>query len=313
MPHRIVLDMDVGVDDALAIMYLAASPEAEIVALGSVHGNIDAEQAARNALLVLEACGLEQVPVAIGARQPLARELVLASHVHGADGLGETNLAPPRGKPSEETAAAMLLRLAHSYPGELDLLAVGPLTNLALALRENPLLLTRFRSTVIMGGAGIEAAPGAPLIGYDANVDHDPEAADIVFAAPGRRVMVGINVTIPTVLAGAELSRIAAAPTRHGQLAWQVLQFYLDVYEQRLGYRGCSVHDPLAAGILLDPTLITASVRGPVELITSERGFRAVVRRAPREAGRPPTEVVTAVDGPRLVASLVAALERPLV
>jgi purine nucleosidase len=308
MPQRVILDMDVGVDDALAIMYLAAQPEVEVVALGSVHGNIDAPRAAQNALLVLEACGLGQVPVAVGAALPLARELVLATHVHGEDGLGNSALPPPQGQPTRETAAEQLVRLAQEQPGELELLAVGPLTNLAEALHLDPLLLTRFRSTVIMGGAGLEQAPGEPLLGYDANIDHDPEAADIVFAAPGRRVMVGINVTIPTILAGDQLARLEAAPNPRARLARAILDFYITVYQQRLGYRGCSVHDPLAAGILVDPGLITQSVTGPVELVESERGFRALIRREPGDPQRSPTTVVTAADGPRLVERLVDAL-----
>jgi purine nucleosidase len=310
--HKFVLDMDVGIDDAIAILYLAAEPEAEIVALGSVHGNIDAPQAALNALRVLEVCGLNAVPVAVGAERPLVHDLQLATHVHGHDGLGNTALPLPRGKPTDESAAEQLLRLAQTHPGEFDLLAVGPLTNLALGLRRDPQLLTRFRTVVIMGGAGLEPMPDTPLVGYDANVDHDPEAADLVFAAPGTRVMVGINVTIPTVLSGEALAQVASATTRHGRFAWRILQWYLDVYEQRLGYRGCSMHDPLAAGIALNPKLATASVEGPVEIVPTERGYRAVLRRMLHDPHRPVTQIVTAAAGPHYVARLTAALTTPL-
>jgi purine nucleosidase len=310
--RKLVLDMDVGIDDAMAILYLAAEPEVEVLALGSVHGNIDASQAAWNALRVLEICGLDAVPVAVGAARPLVRDLRLATHVHGQDGLGNTHLPPPRGQPTSESAAQQLLRLAQTYPGELDLLAVGPLTNLALGLQSDPLLLTRFRTVVIMGGAGLEPEPGTPLMGYDANIDHDPEAADLVFAAPGSRVMVGINVTIPTVLAGAALTQVATASSRHGRFAWRILQHYLDVYEQRLGYRGCSMHDPLAAGIALHPNLIMASAAVPVEIVPTERGFRALVRRVSHDPQRPATQVVVAVHGERYIDRLAAALTMPL-
>jgi purine nucleosidase len=304
--------MDVGIDDAIAILYLAAEPEAEIVALGSVHGNIDAPQAALNALRVLEVCGLDSVPVAVGAEQPLARDLQLATHVHGHDGLGNTALPLPRRQPTGETAADQLLRLARTHPGELDLLAVGPLTNLALGLQRDPLLLTQFRTVVIMGGAGLEAAPDAPLVGYDANIDHDPEAADLVFAAPGKRIMVGINVTIPTVLSGDALAQLAATTTVHGRFAWRILPCYLEVYEQRLGYRGCCMHDPFAAGIALDPRLITAFIEAPVDIMPTARGYRAVARHVPSDPHRPVTRVITAADGPRYIARLTAALTTPL-
>jgi purine nucleosidase len=310
--HKLVLDMDVGVDDALALIHLAAEPAVEIVALGSVHGNIDAPQAAQNALRVLEVCGLATVPVAVGAERPLTRALQLATHVHGNDGLGNTAQPRPRAQPTGESAADQLLRLAQTSPGALDLLAVGPLTNLALGLQRDPLLLTRFRSVVIMGGAGPEPEPGAPLLGYDANIDHDPEAAELVFSAPGPRVMVGINVTIPTVLTGASLARVAATSTAHGRFAWQILQHYLDVYEQRFGYRGCSMHDPLAAGIALIPGLITASLDGPVDVVPTARGYRALLRRLPSDPQRAPTRVLTAVDGLRYLRRLTAALTTPL-
>jgi purine nucleosidase len=149
-------------------------------------------------------------------------------------------------------------------------------------------------------------------MGYDANIDHDPEAADLVFAAPGSRVMVGINVTIPTVLAGAALTQVTTASSGHGRFAWRILQHYLDVYEQRLGYRGCSMHDPLAAGIALHSNLIGASVTAPVEVVPTERGFRALVRRGSHDPQRPATRVVTAVHGERYITRLAAALTMPL-
>ena len=310
--YQLVLDMDVGIDDAIALIHLAAEPAVEIVALGSVHGNIDAPQAAQNALRVLEVCGRNTVPVAVGAERPLERDLRLATHVHGDDGLGNTAQPRPQAQPTGEPAADQLLRLAQTYPGALDLLAVGPLTNLALGLLRDPLLLTRFRSVVIMGGAGPEPEPGTPLMGYDANIDHDPEAAELVFSAPGARVMVGINVTIPTVLAGESLAQVAAATTAQGRFAWQILQHYLDIYERRFGYRGCSMHDPLAAGIALTPGLIAASLDGPVDIVPTDHGYRALLRRVPHDPQRPVTQVLTAVDGPRYIKRLTAALTTPL-
>lgn len=306
--RKLVLDMDVGVDDAVTIVFLAQQPHVEIVALGSVHGNIDAPTAALNALRTLEISGCESVPVAVGASDPLVHPLVLATHVHGNDGMGDTNLPLPTGRPTDESAAEQLVRLANEQPGELDLLAVGPLTNLALALQQDPLVLSKYRSVVIMGGAGIQQAPDEPLVGYDANIDHDPEAADAVFAAPANRVMVGINVTIPTVLAGDDLASIERSNAPHTQFLWNVLQFYLDVYEQRLGYRGCSMHDPLAAGVLLDPSLISASRNGPVEIVSTTRGYRAVLVDTPHNHDRPSTQVLTDVESHRFIQWLVESL-----
>ena len=152
--RQVVLDMDVGIDDAIAIALLAARDDAEIVALGSVHGNCSVEDSTRNALVVLETCGLGDVPVARGRRVPLEVPLHLAGFVHGADGLGDVGFPPPAGRPTGEHAADQIVRLGRERPGELDLLAVGPLTNLGLALQRDPDALARYRSVVIMGGSG---------------------------------------------------------------------------------------------------------------------------------------------------------------
>ena len=136
--RRVVLDMDVGIDDAIAMALLAARDDAEVVALGSVHGNCSVEDSTRNALVVLETCGLADVPVARGAETPLEVPLHLAGFVHGEDGLGDVGFPPPAGRPTGEHAADQIVRLGREQPGELDLLAVGPLTNLGLRCSGTP-------------------------------------------------------------------------------------------------------------------------------------------------------------------------------
>ena len=192
--HRILLDVDTGIDDALAIIYLAASTDVELVAAGSVHGNVDARRAALNTLRVIEVCDRDAVPVAQGAAEALAQPLRIASQVHGEDGLGDMEEPAPSGSPTGEQAADQIVRLSLESPGELDLLAVGPLTHLALAVRRDPEALTRFKSITIMGGSGPQNQHWGALA-MDANVDHDPEAADLVFAASGNITMVGTNLS----------------------------------------------------------------------------------------------------------------------
>lgn len=310
--RRVVLDMDVGIDDALAILYLAGQRDVQIVALGSVHGNVDTAQATRNALHVLELAGLGDVPVARGAAVPLAQPLELATIVHGSDGLGDIGVPPPRGAPTGEHAADQLVRLAREEPGALDLLAVGPLTNLALAIQRDPAVLGRFRSVVIMGGSGPEPDDDRGMV-IDANIDHDRAAADAVFAGGGNTVMVGVNVTMPTLLEAEQLEAIAIADTPQARFANRILGFYVDFYERYLGRRAASMHDPLAAGILRDPSLVLAAIDAPVGLVTTPVCTRAVVPRSPSPAvaHRRPTRVVTEVDGPRFVSDLVETLVRP--
>ena len=313
--RRVVLDMDVGIDDAIAIALLAAREDAEVVALGSVHGNCSVEDSTRNALVVLEACGLGDVPVARGAEVPLEVPLHLAGFVHGADGLGDVGFPAPAGAPTGEHAADQLVRLGREAPGELDLLAVGPLTNLGLALQRDPQALERYRSVVIMGGSGPYPEPGV-LREFDANIDHDPHAARLVFHAPRTElVMVGVNVTSPAILDEDAIAAIAGADTPQARLVSAILPFYLDFYRHKWGRRICSMHDPLAAAILADPSYATAWLEGPVNVIHDGSLARAWLMA--REDGgaivqdvepAPPTRVVTAVDAARFRDDLVAAL-----
>jgi purine nucleosidase len=151
--RKILLDADVGIDDAIAMLHLAGRSDVELLAVGSVHGNIPSDLAAVNARRLLELCGLDDVPVAYGARRPMAQPLATAEWVHGEDGLGNTNQPAPKRGPVAEDAVSQMLRLTREMPGEIDLLAVGPLTNLGLALCLDPELAGRVRSVVVMGGA----------------------------------------------------------------------------------------------------------------------------------------------------------------
>lgn len=310
--QRVVLDMDVGIDDALAILYLAARPDVEVVALGSVHGNGYTDVTTRNALAVLELAGLGDVPVARGAAEPLVVPLTVATLVHGDDGLGGAALPDPVAAETGESAADQIVRLGLEQPGLLDLFAVGPLTNLGLALRADPGALGRYRSVVIMGGAGLEADDARSIM--DANIAHDPDAADLVFGSGADLTMVGVNVTTPTVLEPSAQARIAASDLPHARFAWAILGFYLDFYERFLGRRVASLHDPLAAGILRDRSYVTAWVDAPVGLVDSALGARAVAPTMPSAdvARRGPTHIVTGVDGSRFVEDLVDALTSPL-
>jgi purine nucleosidase len=312
---RVVLDMDVGIDDAIAILYLAAREDAEIVALGAVHGNCTVHDAARNALTVLEAVGLGEVPVALGAETPLEQPLDVAAFVHGFDGLGDAGFDPPAGEVSGEHAADQLIRLSLEHPGELDLLAVGPLTNLGLALQRDGDVLARYRSVVIMGGSGAYP-PAGVLREVDANIDHDAAAAALVFAAPRRElVMVGVNVTSPAILDEAAVAALAAADTPAARLASRILPFYLGFYQHKWGRRVCSMHDPLAAGVLVDPSYATAWREGPVNVVSD--GYMARAWLMEREDGgplalpvqpAPATRVVDGADWQRFGDELVARL-----
>lgn len=314
--RRVVVDTDTGIDDAHTLLYLAGRPDAEIVAVTSVFGNCVEEDATRNIGYVNRLLGLD-VPVARGAAEPLAGTAHIARYVHGKDGLGDRGYDRPLPEVTGETGAELLVRLARERPGELDLLALGPLTNLGLALRLDPELFTRYRSVVLMGGSGPYADPGTLLM-IDANVNNDPVAAEAVFSAPRNElVMVGVNVTATTILDERAIAALRASGTPRARFASEILDSYLDFYQNEWGRRIIPLHDPLAAGILLDPTLATAYADGPVNVVSD--GFLARARLMRTTDGLPPsfphrpapdTRVITAVDAPRFVSDFVKVLTR---
>lgn len=260
----ILFDCDTGVDDALAILY-GAHHGAWFAACTVTHGNVPVDLGTRNTLTVLDAVGLETVPVHPGATRPLAQALRTAQHVHGEDGLGNTHLPAPARAPEREPAAAALVRLAAARPGELTLVAVGPLTNLALALQLDPRFAANVRRVILMGGA--IGVPGNVNAAAEANIFCDPEAAQAVLDAPWDVTWVGLEATMRTALTPEMLDRIAASPLPAGRTLWRAMQFYLDRYEKNLGYRTCMLHDPLAMALALDPGLATyAHARASIEL-----------------------------------------------
>lgn len=315
MATRVLCDMDVGIDDALALFYLAASPGVEIAAVGSVHGNVDARRAATNALRILERAGLADTPVAQGAAEPLAQPLQTGSHVHGVDGLGNTNPPLPSGSITGESASDQIVRIGLESPGELDLLAVGPLTNLARAVEQDRDALDRFRSVVILGGSGCEA-PGLDAVWEDPNIYNDPEAADVVFRTAGNIVMVGMNLYPYLILDEVQLRHLQEANQPHSDFIWAMLQYYIDFIESVTGRRVVTLWDPLAAAVLVDQALIESREERPVDVVPSAKGFRAVGLENRRAAGnfdnRPAATIVTAVDSDRFIADVVARLVGPM-
>jgi purine nucleosidase len=307
---RLIVDCDPGIDDALALLYLAGRPDVTIEAVGAVHGNVAVGTAARNALRILEVAGRPEVPVAVGAARPMAQGLSTAEFVHGEDGLGNSGQPEPRSRVTAEPAAQQLVRLARTYPGELSLLAIGPLTNVGLALLLEPELPNLLRQVVVMGGA--VTVPGNVSALAEANVANDPEAAQLVVSAGWPLRLVGLDVTHKTLLRRHQLGRLERGDTEIAHFAWAVLQFYLDVYERRVGERACPVHDGLAALLLLEPHLATWE-QGVVDVERRgdlTRGATLVDRRwgeAPTPE-RVPVDIAVDVDAGAAVEGLLHAL-----
>jgi purine nucleosidase len=256
---KLILDVDTGIDDALALLYAAASPEVELRAATCVMGNIGVDLVVANTLSVLAMAGMDGVEVARGAERPLVREHRPSPQVHGPRGLGGADPAPARASVSERTAARVIVETARAHPGEVLLVATGPLTNVARALSEEPGLPALLGGFALMGGAYAHAGNVTPAA--EANIWVDPEAAASVFCAfSGAAVLplcVGLDVTQQVRMTTADLEAVCAPAPSSALAAFlrDAIGFYIEFYERSGSSKGASMHDPLALAIALDPSL----------------------------------------------------------
>ena len=259
----LILDVDTGVDDALALLYAAASPEVELVAATSVMGNVTLDDATTNTLAVLELAGLGEVEVARGAARPLVRDHEPFPVVHGERGLGVAELPAPSGTPSARSGAQLLVEVARERPGEVLLVATGPLTNVALALAEEPALPELLGGFAIMGGAFARGGNTTPAA--EANIWVDPDAAQAVFRGFSGRPLAalplcaGLDVTDRVQLSRPALDAICApAPDSPvARFLQQAVPYYIEFYERIGETGGASMHDSLALAFAIDETLGT--------------------------------------------------------
>ena len=299
-PVRLILDVDTGIDDSLALLYASASPEVDLVAVTCVAGNVDARQVAINTLAVLELAGRGDVEVALGRETPLVRTLETTPETHGPRGLGYAELPPAAAGLSKRHAVDVLIEEARRSPGELTLVTLGPLTNLAVAVLREPELPRLFRRYVLMGGAYRSPGNTAPTTEWNINVD--PDAAKVVFSAwsaaraadpsVGRPIALGLDVTERAKITPEHIVALArrAGSTPDDSLALargedpmlasrsvasnpivrfvaDALRFYMEFHSRYDGFYGAFIHDPLAVAAALDPSLVrTEALAVDIEL-----------------------------------------------
>jgi purine nucleosidase len=326
----LILDVDTGIDDSLALLYAAASPEAELVAVTCVSGNVEARQVGINTRAVLELAGRSDVEVAIGREVPLERPLETAPETHGATGVGYAELPPPARPLSDRHGVDVILEATAARPGELTLVTLGPLTNVAVALQRDASLPRRLRRLVIMGGA--YGAPGNTTPTTEWNIHCDPEAARIVFGAwaeaiardptTQRPLALGLDVTEQARIDPEDVVKLArragSAPDDSLALAAtdaplvttrsvasnpvirflaDALRFYFEFHRKYDGFYGAFIHDPLVVAAALDPGLVTAE---PLYVDVETRGeITTGMTVADRRhlTGKPPNlDVASTVD-----------------
>ncbi len=251
---RILFDGDPGIDDALAIIFAVKSDNAKLEGITTVGGNITLDHTVQNALKILEITGHPEVPVARGIAKPLLRGLKSTGEVHGKDGLGNVDLPPPKIKEKPVHAVDFIIDTIMDNPGEITLVPVGPLTNIAVAAVKEPRLKDYVKDVVIMGGA--VTVSGNITSEAEFNIYSDPEAAKIVFHSGLPITLVGLDVTMKTLLKPEHLSEIEAAKTPVTEFVGKITKYYMKFYEEVVGVKGCGMHDPLAVAVAIDRSLV---------------------------------------------------------
>jgi purine nucleosidase len=254
MAEKIIFDTDPGIDDALALLLLAASPEVELLAITVTHGNTSQDKCLRNALQLVELAGITHVPVARGASEPLVKELSVAEETHGDGGLGYAQLPPSSQKPDGLLAHDLIIDLVEKNPGEITLLCVGPMTNIALAFLKKPSIAGKVKKIISMGGAIHYPGNATPQSEY--NVFCDPEAFDIVLNAGIECILVPLDVTYKCIFTTEHLARITKARSDVKKFIDDSTRFYMEFHASHQSIQGCAINDPLAAALLIDPTLV---------------------------------------------------------
>jgi inosine-uridine nucleoside N-ribohydrolase len=252
-PFRVIIDTDPGVDDALALLLAMRSPELKIEGITPVAGNVPLDLTLPNALRMVEIAGRTDIPVAVGAKVPLVRRLVTAAYAHGENGLGGAVFPEPKTKPITQPAAEFIGDVIRKYPGEVTLIPIGPLTNIAMALNLDAELASMVRGIVLMGGSlsGGNITPAAEF-----NIYVDPEAARIVFQSGIPITMVGLDATRKTSLTEEHVRTLEASQNPVSQAAGKIGRNAINHNREQGFLIGPNMHDSLAVATFLDPSIV---------------------------------------------------------
>ncbi len=230
MPKKILFDTDPGIDDACAILLALASPELSLEGLSVVHGNCSLEQGTTNALSILELANAGHIPVAKGCHLPLVQPSLLAPETHGDTGLGYAQLPEPRRKPVIQHGSDFLIEKILASPGEITLLAIAPLTNVALAIRKEPRIVEALKEIIIMGGAIRHEGNTTALAEFNTYVD--PHAAQIVYQAGIPTTLVPLDVTYQCILIPEDVSRLQKFDSPITTFVAEATRFYMEFHDE---------------------------------------------------------------------------------
>lgn len=306
--EKIILDVDTGIDDALAIILAEESGQLDILGITAVNGNVPVDTVMTNTKKMIQLMKQDSYTVYRGASRPLVRDAFHEFLVHGRDGLGGA-LAGMEVDPGDPQLFApdFIIEQVKKYPGEVTLIMVGPLTNLALAIQKAPEALKKVKQVVIMGGLVQKAGFGNTLPTSEFNIFADAEAARIVFHAGLPVKLISLDVTTQTFLTREHIEQLKG--TYYYDFVLKSTEIYRKYTKEKLGMDGCALHDPLTVGVVLDPTLVKTAkyyvdveTKGELSYGQTICDFRNLLKKEPN------VEICLDVDAERFVEMFLKVL-----
>ncbi|MEE8737821.1 MAG: nucleoside hydrolase [Bifidobacterium sp.] len=257
---KLILDLDTGIDDTLAISYALGSPEVELIGIAGTYGNVQLAQGLRNDLAITDLLGHPEIKAYPGLTHASTKDSFsvqkVSAFIHGENGIGDVTIPDSKRSPETKSAVDFIIDAVKTYGGDLVYVPTGPMTNIAAALRKAPEIAKQIGRIVLMGGALTVCGNVSPW--SEANISQDPDAANELFRSGAPVTMIGLDVTLQTLLTYRQTSRWRELGTAAGAFLADMTDFYIKAYETtapKLG--GCGLHDPLAVGVAVDPTLVT--------------------------------------------------------
>lgn len=310
---KLILDLDTGIDDALAISYALASDELELIGITATYGNVLMEQGLRNALAILDLYGHPEIKVYPGIAHAQTKDsfevLDISAFIHGKNGIGDCELPEPSSSPETKSAVDFIIESALRYEKDLIYVPTGPSTNIAAALKKAPEIKDKIGKIVMMGGA--LAVSGNVNAWTEANISQDPEASDYLFRSGAPITMIGLDVTLQTLLTYKETAQWRSYKTKKAEFLADMTDYYIKAYETTAPHLGgCGLHDPLAVAVAADPSLVTClPINLKVDLEGNTRG-RTIGDHARLNDPLKNTEVALQVDAPRFLDEFMRRLSK---
>ncbi len=299
---KVLIDTDPGIDDAMAIFYAGLHPDIDLIGMTGVFGNVTVDTAARNAIVLSDMLG-QDIPVAKGAAEPLVQvPNPVSDYVHGDEGFGDLPAQTPSRPPLDIDAADFIIETVNAHPGEVILAPIGPLTNIAEALRRDPGIAGKVRRLVIMGGG---MSRGNVTEFAEANIWNDPHAADAVFAANWPMTMIGLDVTMQVLAYPADFEKCATAAPQLGGFLHRITQFYMRFYRAHYDLDGAQMHDPTALIAITNPEYFELE---PLRLEVILSGDRAGQTQRSDDPNRSAVDVALGVDAEAVKARFLSVI-----